>query len=305
MAGSGTVFLLIGLGYLARWLVILRAGDERALNALVYYFALPAFLVVNISAAEFTSQAAVFMAAGLAPVATLLAAYLVMRVLGAKRDLVYLLAAATAFGSLAFFGVPYVEYVLGTGEPARLAALVVTGVAPLTVGLILVLLELYQLRDAPARWAARRVVGRLARNPLILAIAGGTILSLAQAELPTVVDRALVHLSSVTTPVALFSLGVFLFGRTYRGLCTALGLSALRLLLIPAATLLTVAALGLPPLEGTVLVLMNGSPMAVNMIVLSSRYRFLQEEMATTVLLSSLGSLLTLSLWAYLLDAIS
>lgn len=42
---------------------------------------------------------------------------------------------------------------------------------------------------------------------------------------------------------------------------------------------------------------MNGTPIAVNTIVLSHRYRFHEEEIAPLILVSSLGSLLTLNLW--------
>ena len=48
-------------------------------------------------------------------------------------------------------------------------------------------------------------------------------------------------------------------------------------------------------------VLMSGMPVAVSLLVLSERYDFHAETIASLVLLSSLGSALTLNLWLLLL----
>jgi predicted permease len=53
----------------------------------------------------------------------------------------------------------------------------------------------------------------------------------------------------------------------------------------------------LESLPREVVVLMNGTPIAVNLIVLSARYRFFEEEMATLILISSVGALITMNLW--------
>ena len=47
--------------------------------------------------------------------------------------------------------------------------------------------------------------------------------------------------------------------------------------------------------------LMSGMPVAVSLLVLSERYDFHAETIASLVLLSSLGSALTLNLWLLLL----
>lgn len=300
LGGTLAILILIALGFLARALGLLRAGDERPLNAFVYFFALPAFLLLNLSRTSFTAESLRFMGAGLIPILVLLAAFLLIRK-AVGREPFYLLTASTVFGSLAFFGVPYVEYVLGPGEPERLAALVITAVAPPTVVLVLTLLELHGLEGHSPGAAVRKVLLRLSRNPLIIAIALGVFLSLARVSLPKFLAQALSYLSTATAPVALFSLGVFLHRRNYRAIPAALGLGSLRLLLLPGITLLVALALGLPPLERQVLVFLHGTPIAVNMIVLSQRYRFQPELIGTVVLVSSLGSLLTLSLWRWIL----
>ncbi|GAB4308286.1 MAG: AEC family transporter [Candidatus Bipolaricaulota bacterium] len=295
VAATIPILLLIGMGYLARALGFLQDGDERALNGYMYWLALPALLIHDLSQATLSLDTLRFMALGVAPamgVGTL--ALLLPRV---PRDLRYLLAVTTMFGSLAFFGIPFVEFTLGTGEPVRLASLAVAGISPATVALALVLLETHRATGLHPRAAAKRVLARLALNPLILSIALGAGLSLVGAKVPIALITPLAMLGRTAAPLALVTLGVFLYGRDYRSLFPAFALSLSRLVLLPGLTFLVVRLAGLPPLEGAVLVVMNGTPIAVNTIVLSERYGFHRERIAPLILISSLGAVLTLNLW--------
>ncbi len=297
LGAAAVVFVLAGLGYLARWIGLLRAGDERVLNALVYYFALPAFLLLELAQATYSRDVLRFMAAGSAPLVLLVLLLVLLRGLGLSRERFYLLSVSAVFGSLAFFGLPFIEYVVGGEEATRLAALAVGLLAPFGVAFVLTLLELYPAAGEGVSRALLRTLRRLGRNPLILAIVLGLTLGLGQVALPLFLVQILRYLSGTMAPLALFALGVFLYGRPYRALRQAFALSLLRLAVLPGLSFLCARLLGLSPLQATVLVLMNGTPLAVNMIVLSQRYGFHVEEMASLTLVSSLAALFTLSLW--------
>ena len=301
LASSLTVGLLIAAGYLSHRLGVLRTGDERVLNGFVYFFAFPAFLLLKLSGVEFDARTLRFLAAGAAPVGLLLTFLLGAKVVfRLRRDTFFFLSAGSVFGSLAFFGIPFIEVAMGEGEPVELAVAMIAAVAPLTVGLVLVLLELYGMEGIPVRRAVWDVSVRFSRNPLILSLLGGIALSVAGVQLPPFLRKALDLLGGAAAPVALFSLGVFLYGRRYRKLPFAFGMASLRLLLLPGLTLMLSLALGLDPLSREVAVLMNGTPVAVNMIVLSARYGFFPEEMAALILASSLGAIVTMNLWSFL-----
>ena len=297
LGAAGVIFVLVGLGFLARKLRLLRAGDERVLNALVYYFALPAFLLLELAQATYSWEILRFVLAGGGPLFLLVLLLGLLRLLRLSRENFYLLSVSTVFGSLAFFGIPFIEYAVGGEEALKLAALSVGLLAPFGVAFVLTLLELHQNQEGPWVQAVGKTLRRLARNPLILSILMGLALGIGKVELPRFFQQILRYLSGTVAPLALFSLGVFLFGRPYKAIPKALGLSLLRLAILPALTLGFARVLGLSSLETTILVIMNGTPLAVNMMVLSQRYGFYVEEMASLALVSSLGSLLTLSLW--------
>lgn len=299
IAATVPILALIGLGYLARVLGLLRAGDERALNGYLYWLALPALFLHDLSQAALTAETVRFMSVGVLPVLTLGVAMLLLpRV---SRDVRYLLAVTTVFGSLAFFGIPFVELALGSGQPVRLALLAIAGTAPLTVALTLFLLEAYRARGVRPWAAMKAILIRLARNPLLLSILIGVGLSLIRVTIPNVVAAPLSMLARTAAPLALVTLGVYLYGRDYRSLLPSLGLALSRLVLLPGLTLLAARLAGLPSSEQAVLVIMNGTPIAVNTIVLSERYGFHQDRIAPLILTSSLGAVISLNLWLLVL----
>lgn len=289
------ILVLVGVGFAARALGLLREGDERALNGYLYWLALPSLFIHDLAQVPLDLATLRFMGLGALPVLALGALILSLRPL--PRDFRYLLALTAVFGSLAFFGIPFVEFALGPGEAVRLGAVAVAGIAPFTVALALVLLEAHGSGGMRPGAALGRTLRRLSRNPLILSIVVGVALAAAGFRLPSPLAVPVGMLGRTTAPVALVTLGVFLYGRDYRAFLPALGLAASRLLVLPGLTLLAAAGARLSSLEGAVLVVMNGTPIAVNTIVLSHRYRFHEEEIAPLILVSSLGSLLTLNLW--------
>jgi predicted permease len=108
-------------------------------------------------------------------------------------------------------------------------------------------------------------------------------------------------LGSTTATVAIFMLGVFLYGRQYTRLADAFKLSLLRVLFLPLIALGIAIFFDLPRMSIATLVIMHSVPVAVSMIVLSERYNFYKETIASLILVSSLGAAIYLNLWLLIL----
>jgi len=295
------IFLLIGAGFLSRRMGILKSGDERVLSAYVYYFALPALFFINMVEIEFTSEILMFMSAGIVPIFIVLAIYTVLYfAFRFPKNSLYLLILSTIFGSLAFFGIPFVTFAFPT-EGERLATLSAASISIVSVITSLSILEMYRLEKSTKWEAIKHVARRLSKNPLIISIVSGILLSLTRIEIPAPISTSLHMLGGTTSTVAIFMLGVFLYGRKYTNILKAFKLSLLRIVFLPAIALLTTGLLGLTGVESSVLVLMHGMPIAISMIILSERYDFYKETIASLILVSSLGAALYLNLWLLLL----
>ncbi len=295
------ILLLMGTGFLSRKLGILKSGDERILSAYVYYFALPALFFVNMTETNFTEETLRFMLAGIIPILIALTIYTSLYlVFKFSKNILYLLILSTIFGSLAFFGIPFIAFAFpGTGEPV--ATLAAASISIVSVTISIATLELYRLQQSKILTGLKLVAQRLSKNPLILSIFFGVLLSLIKIEIPTPISQPLHMLGSTTSTVAIFMLGVFLYGRKYTNISEALKLSMLRIVFLPIVAFLTTMLFDFSTLERSALILMHGMPVAISMIVLSERYSFYKETIASLILISSLGAGLYLNLWLLLL----
>ena len=162
------------------------------------------------------------------------------------------------------------------------------------------------IRGRYARWEAgeglKRVGKRLSRTPLIISIFSGVVLSITGVEMPLPISASLHMLGSTTSTVAIFMLGVFLYGRKYKNVIKAFRLSLLRIAFLPVLALMTARLFNLQEVERATLVLMHGMPVAISMIVLSERYDFHKETIASLILISSVGAGLYLNFWLLLLS---
>ena len=295
------ILLLIGTGLLSRKLGILKSGDERILSVYVYYFALPALFFVNMTETDFTAETLRFMFAGIIPILVVLTIYVSLRLIfRLSKDIFYLLVLSTIFGSLAFFGIPFITFAFpGTGEP--LATLAAASISIVSVTASITTLELYRLQQSKILTGLKLVAKRLSKNPLILSIFSGILFSLIRIEIPTPISQPLHMLGRTTSTVAIFMLGVFLYGRKYTNIGKALKLSTLRIVFLPIVAFLTTTLFDLSTLERSTLTLMHCMPVAISMIILSERYNFHKETIASLILISSLGAGLYLNLWLLLL----
>lgn len=295
------ILLLMGTGFLSRKLGILKSGDERILSAYVYYFALPALFFVNMTETNFTEETLRFMLAGITPILIALTIYTSLYLIFKfSKNILYLLILSTIFGSLAFFGIPFIAFAFpGTGEPV--ATLAAASISIVSVTTSITTLELYRLQQSKILTGLKLVAQRLSKNPLILSIFFGILLSLIKIEIPTPISQPLHMLGSTTSTVAIFMLGVFLYGRKYTNISEALKLSMLRIVFLPIVAFLTTMLFDFSTLERSALILMHGMPVAISMIVLSERYSFYKETIASLILISSLGAGLYLNLWLLLL----
>jgi predicted permease len=296
------IFILIGIGLLSRKTGVLQSGDERVLSSYVYYFALPALLFINLAETTFTRETLQFMLAGVIPVLIVIPFYWIIRVIWRfPKNTLYLLILCTVFGSTAFFGIPFIMFAFPTDQGEHLAILSVVSISPVSITIAITTLELYKLGKTTIWKGLHQVLKKLSTNPLILSILSGIVITFVGIEIPAPLSTSLHMLGSTTTIIAIFMLGVFLYGRRYTNLTKALTLSLLRIIILPIVALLITKIFNLPGIERTVLVLMHSVPVAISMIILSERYGFFKDIIASLILISSIGAAVYLNVWLWVL----
>lgn len=201
--------------------------------------------------------------------------------------------------SAAVLGVAFIQNIYGD---AGIAPLMILGSVPLfNIFAVLILMI-----EAPGEQRATPRPGQLlygvVTNPILLGIVAGTVFSLLPVELPTIADKTLNSLASLTTPLALLSIGASFEGTKalqkagptlVAALLKTVGLSAI---FIPCAV-----ALGFREKELVALLIMLGSPTTPSSYVMAKNMGHEGVLTASTVAATTLLSALTLTAWIFIL----
>ena len=179
-------FALIFCGYGAGRFRLLSEASIAGINAFVFYFALPAF-IFNLLATSPLSDIAngSFIAAYLG---TGLVVFAVAAILGrllfkVRRSEAALQGSAAVLGNTGYMGIPLVAAAFGERAAIPLV-LGLTLEATVLIPLTIILVEAQKGLDAGWSQLLRSVAGAMVRNPIIVAIFAGVLLSATGLGLP-------------------------------------------------------------------------------------------------------------------------
>ena len=316
-------FALVLLGWVAARTALLPLDGVGALNTFVLFFGLPAMLF-RLGASGALAQSGlgglllVYGLAGLTVVG--LALWWAARAGLSRRD-GGLMALATAFPNTGFLGLPLLTGLLGPTAAGPVAATLVIDVLLLS-SLCLAWAHSHAHQgakgavsgagddQAEALAAAQASLKGALRNPLLWSVAVGMAFAEAGWHLPQAADETLRLLGLSATPTALFTLGAVVARAQMRPAVAAgparLSVAApvlLKLVVHPWAVMglgMGVASLGqaLPQAGWLTLVMAAALPSASNVAMLAEREGAQTAWVARLILWTTVGALLTLTLWA-------
>jgi len=302
------VCFCVALGSVAGWLKILDTERVRSISTYVVIFALPALLFVGIF--KFTvqelSQWQNLVTLLVAMSATWAIAYVVGRFIWRfSSGEAAILALTSSFPNMAYIGVAILTTLFST-----------TGLLPVILGnfvssfvLIPVTVLVLHLagtgKNAPgsalaARAAKTSLAGDVlhtAIQPLVWAPLLGIILVLVHFTLPDLASTSIGMIGSTAGGVALFAVGVMLFGFSFRIDREVATVFVLKNLVQPALAAAVLFAFGLRGVMAEGIVIVLACPAATACPMLASSYRVGEKSAAASVAVSTVSSLLTLSGW--------
>lgn len=293
------IFALILAGYLAARRRLLGPAATDSLNRFVVWLALPALLFQAMARADWQEldHPGFALAYGGGIVGVFALVFLMQW--GKKRRLADLAIEGLdgAYANAGYMGVPLM--VLSFGE---------AGMGPAVIGMILTACFLYgfaivliefDLQQAPGLGRTLlKAGGSLARNPLLIAPFAGLGLAALGWKLPVPADNFVNLLAGAASPCALVTIGLFLAQEHgAQDIRLAGRLVALKLLVQPAITaFLAFWVFDLPPLWSHAALLMSALPTGTGPFMLAKLYDREPGVTARAILISTLGSVFTVSL---------
>jgi malonate transporter and related proteins len=316
------LIVTLAFGFFAGWHHDFTPAQASVLNRMVLLYALPLMLfagMVTIKRSTLTSDLGLAAAITAGLLGTYLVTFLIVRfALHRPAGVSALTALAVGAPAIPFAGVVVLGYLYGpslSAVPVAVGALVLNVIeVPVTLVLLsaatgtAAAASATQPQATPASTAgpppaasaaARGGLGQHVRSavtaPVVWAPVLALVLVLAGVQLPEVLVNAMKLLGSATTGVALFATGVVLFAQRITVSRFVVGAVAARNVVAPALLWVILAAIGMAHTDLRLAVLANALPAPAAAVIFAVQYRQGQREMASVVLFSSVGSLLTLA----------
>jgi predicted permease len=293
------IFILIALGFAAMRLGATTAADIQALGTFVIRFALPALIFNSLAQRPFAEIAnarylAAYIVGSLAVFAAMFALAHALKPGDRARDAIQALGSSCS--NTGFVGYPIALLFVG---PRATVAVALTMVVENIIVMPLALALAESGRRAGKKTSAgpRRLVGKLARNPLIIAIVLGAVTSFAGIPLPVPLARAVNMLATASSAVALFVVGGMLVGLQVGGVTRDTArIVAGKLLLLPAAVFAAQLALAPaldPDLRKSMLIFASSPTLSIFPLI--GRQYGQERVCAASVVMATALSFLTMS----------
>ncbi|MDE1169062.1 MAG: AEC family transporter [Pseudomonas sp.] len=292
------IFALILVGYLCRRTNRLGPTAASEINRMVVWLCLPALLFTATATATWEQiwhPGFVLAFTGSTLAMFVLTLLLRWRKAGHFAD-ASIDALSASYANTGYIGIPLCVMVLGNNglEPALIASLLVVCVL---FGLALVCIEIGLQAEARVHRIVLKVLLALAKNPLVVSPVLGALWAWGGAPLPGALAKFLGLLGAATTPCALISLGLFLAAKQQGPRTGTTLLVLIKLVLHPLLTWLLVFRLfPLPPLWANSALLLSALPTGTGPFMLAEYYKREASVVSSTILISTIGSLATLSL---------
>ena len=306
------VFLVIALGYILQRVHFLNDAFNKTANEFVFRCALPVSLFRSIAGMDFYSEFDLgfclfcFLGTTVMFLGIWAAAWLFMK----DKGQVGAFAQASARSSAAVLGIALAVNIYG--DAGMVPMMIMSAVPFFNVYSVLILSFSPQMDDEGHLLPAARGLGavkkacvNVAKNPLILGILAGLPFALLRVKVPAMLDSALSSIGATATPIALLVVGASFSGgeavKHWRGAVVS---SLVKLFLLPGIFLPLAAMLGFRNSQMIAILIMTGSPTTVASFVMAKNMHADGVLTANAVLLSTVLSAVSITIWLYLMKTI-
>lgn len=299
------IFALILVGYVCRRTHRLGPTAASEINRMVVWLCLPALLFTATAHATWEQiwHPGFVLTFTLSTMAMFVVTLLVRRRKAGHFADASIDALSASYANTGYIGIPLCIMVLGPEglEPALIASLLVVCVV---FGIALVCIEIGLQSEARVHRIVLKVLLALAKNPLVVSPILGACWAASGLPLPGALDKFLSLLGAATTPCALISLGLFLAHKQQGPRQGTTLLVLIKLIAHPLLTwFLAFKVFHLPPLWANSALLLSALPTGTGPFMLAEYYKREASVVSSTILVSTLGSLVTLSLCIYYINS--
>ncbi|MEM6897184.1 MAG: AEC family transporter [Pseudomonadota bacterium] len=298
------VFIVIAAGYVAVWRGYFSASAVDTLTLFAQRFAIPVLLFQAISGLDLGQSLnpelliSFYTGAGAGFLAGLFGARFLF---GRPWPDAVAMGFVGLFSNSVLLGIPITERAYGAGVLSSTFAIIAFH-APFCYALGITVMEIVRADGKGPLGIAKAALKAMFSNTLILAIALGFVVNLANLPVPGTVGDAIDIIAAAALPTALFGLGGVLVSYRPEGdLRIVVYLCAVSLILHPALAFGLAHLFDIPRDALRAAVLTGAMAPGVNSFIFANMYGVGRRVAATTVLVATALSILTIWVWLLIL----
>lgn len=293
------IFLLIGLGYIARWSGIIQREQMQGVGIFVLYCALPALVIRALTQQplEEIFKLNYLMAYGLGSIAVFSAGlWLCLKQQQQPLNASAMQALGMAAANSGFVGYPVAAMVIGSPAAVLLALNMVIETL-IIIPTALILAEMASQQGVSVWKTVKQTALNLAKNPVLVGLIIAIFLAITGIKIPAPLFKAIDMLADAAGPAALFVIGGALFGLQVKGMARNVSQIVIgKLLIHPLIIFIAFYFIpGMDPLYIAGAVIFAAAPMISIYPLFGQRYG-LGGISAAAMLVATVASFFTLSL---------
>jgi len=205
---------------------------------------------------------------------------------------------SASYSNTGYMGIPLCA--LALGQDGLAPAIIATFIVFVMFALATVLIEIGILSHKKSHEIIWSVIKSLCTNPLLIAPIAGLAWAASGLTLYDPIAQVIAFLAAASTPCALVSIGLFLMQKSTAAPAQAWGVSLAKLILQPViAWVIAGPILELPTLWVNAIVILSALPTGTGPFMLAQYYKADGSVISRVVLITTVSSLLTLSLFLW------
>lgn len=296
------LFLVMGLGYIARCTGAISRTDVPKINKWAFRFFMPVMLFYNI----YTSD----LSAAVQPKIIIFAAVCVLVLYGLSFGFVMLAEKNDNMRGVMIQGIYRSNFVImGIPLAAQLVEGADLGPVVILVAVVIPIFNVLAVITLEIFNGTKPSVGKMLldvlKNPLIIGIAAGIMVQLIGLKLPEAVESAANMIGRAASPLMLFLLGAFFEFKgigTYKKQLATVCIG--RLIVVPAIFLTVSVLCGIRGVELAAMIAIFGSPTAISSFTMTQQMGGDSALAGDIVVFTSALSCVTMFAWALVLKSL-
>ena len=292
------LFITMTLGYFFKSIKLLDEHTVKQMNNLVFKTFLPILLFYNVYKTDLSMgfRPKLMAFAVLSIISIFLVLCIIIPKIENDNKRIGVLIQAIFRSNFILFGLPVTISLLGE-QNVGIPTLIISIVIPTFNFLSVIALEMHQ--DGKINY--KNIIKGIIKNPLIIASLIGVFMLITGIKFPQFLDKTLLDLSKVATPLALIILGAsFKFsavsGRLKQIIIGVIG----KLIIVPCIFIPISILVGFRDIELATLLIMFSAPVAINSFTMADQIGADSELAGQIVVFSSIFAVFTIFFWIFI-----